>query len=340
MTLQTDIFTAAPFGNEGMQRLAKENLLVVYPTHIAPPRYPSIPNLIFSFKDWGGIREPHSLCRLVVNTSLYNLVEELACTNHSWKIIVHNAIGRMLEWNTNLGSWGKDYEIYSFEVQIGGEIIGTITYTRGKFVLGNNFNISQLGRRNDVITTSNRIRAAQLARQYFTAPTVLQHKINALVTIEAAINQLGRYVQSQVDDCKWKAMPFVEQLLYENPDFFKSCFWYLPIKEELQESSAAFLKMRRLRNMFESMRDSKDTPHQSDSIDMSGPLVVVQVQQAYIVLDKVKFAEYTHETLPYDIRAKLGVLKLTREDELVDNVGIRTSANFFFIVPDHEQQPT
>ena len=92
--------------------------------------------------------------------------------------------------------------------------------------------------------------------------------------------------------------------------------------------------------MFESMRDSKDTPHQSDSIDMSGPLVVVQVQQAYIVLDKVKFAEYTHETLPYDIRAKLGVLKLTREDELVDNVGIRTSANFFFIVPDHEQQPT
>ena len=241
---------------------------------------------------------------------------------------------------TIICSWGSDYEIYSFEIQIGGERIGTITYTRGKFVLGNNFNISQLGRPNDVITTSNRIRAAQLARQYLTAPTVLQRKTNALVTIEAAINQLGRYVQSQVDDCKWKAMPFVEQLLYENPDFFKSCFWYPPMKEELQESSAAFLKMRRLRNMFESMRDSKDTPHQSDSIDMSGPLVVVQVQQAYIVLDKVKFAEYTHETLPYDIRAKLGVLKLTREDELVDNVGIRTSANFFFIVPDHEQQPT
>jgi len=339
MTLQTDIFTAAPFGDEVMQRLAKESLQVVYPMHIVTPRL-SIPNLIFSFKNWDGIREPHSLCRLVVNKSLYNLVEELACTNHSWNIIAYGADGRMLEWNTNLGSWGSDYEIYSFEVQIGGERIGTITYTRGKFVLGNNFNISQLGRRNDAITTSNRIRVAQLARQYFTAPTVLQHKTDALVTIEAAINQLGRYVQSQVDDCKWKAMPFVEQLLYENPDFFKSCFWYLPIKEELQESSAAFLKMRRLRNMFESMRESKDTPHQSDSIDMSGPLVVVQVQQAYIVLDKVKFAEYTHETLPYDIRAKLGVLKLTREDELVDNVGIRTSANFFFIVPDHEQQPT
>ena len=339
MTPQTDIFTAAPFGNEGMQRLAKDNLQVVYPTHIVTPR-PSIPNLIFSFKDWSHIRKPHSLCRLVVNKSFYNFVEELACTNHSWKIIAFGSSERMLEWNTNLRSWGSDHEIYSFEVQIGGKRVGTITYTRGKFVLGNNFNISQLGRRNDVITTSNRIRAAQLARQYFTAPTVLQHKTDALVTIESAINRLGRYVQSKVDDCKWRAMPFIEQLLYENPDFFKSCFWYPAMKEEIREGSAALLNMRRLRNMFESLRESKDTPQQSDSIDMSGPLVVVQVQQTYIVLDKVKFAEYTHETLPYDIRAKLGVLKLTREDELVDNVGIRTSANFFFIVPDHEQQPT
>jgi len=81
-----------------------------------------------------------------------------------------------------------------------------------------------------------------------------------------------------------------------------------------------------------------DTKNKVEKLE--GGKLVIQRGDTYIVVDNVNNVSYTHQTLPYDIRSKLGMLKLIEPNNFVGGVGFKANQECFYIFQDAEQQHT
>jgi hypothetical protein len=74
----------------------------------------------------------------------------------------------------------------------------------------------------------------------------------------------------------------------------------------------------------------------SDVENLVGGKLIIQRGDTYIVVDNVNNVSYTHQTLPHELRSKLGMLKLVEPDQLISGVGFKSNQECFFVF-DHER---
>ena len=111
--------------------------------------------------------------------------------------------------------------------------------------------------------------------------------------------------------------------LIAKPYLFEKCSWY-------EKLGAPCVEHTRYSNMIANMK--------SDVENLVGGKLIIQRDDTYIVVDNVNNASYTHQTLPHELRSKLGMLKLVEPDQLVDGIGFKSNQECFFIFTSVEQQ--
>lgn len=74
------------------------------------------------------------------------------------------------------------------------------------------------------------------------------------------------------------------------------------------------------------------------AIDKGDSILVVSDGTRYIVKDKEDILILSDDEMPYDIRMKLGLLKLVQDKQMVSDVGCRVNSNTFVLLREKEQQ--
>ena len=74
-----------------------------------------------------------------------------------------------------------------------------------------------------------------------------------------------------------------------------------------------------------------------DVFDKGESIVVVLDGAHYIVMHGNDAKTYNNDTLPYDLRQKVGLLKLVQDKQMISDVGCRVSADAFVLLPTEKQ---
>lgn len=74
-----------------------------------------------------------------------------------------------------------------------------------------------------------------------------------------------------------------------------------------------------------------------DAFDKGESIVVVLDGAHYIVMHGTDTKTYNNDTLPYDLREKVGLLKLVEDQQMISNVGCRVNADAFVLLPTTKQ---
>lgn len=74
-----------------------------------------------------------------------------------------------------------------------------------------------------------------------------------------------------------------------------------------------------------------------DAFDKGKSIVVVLDGAHFIVMHGTDTKTYNNDTLPYDLREKVGLLKLVEDHQMISNVGCRVTADAFVLLPTTKQ---
>lgn len=74
------------------------------------------------------------------------------------------------------------------------------------------------------------------------------------------------------------------------------------------------------------------------SFDKGSALLVVRDGNEYIVRLGAEVKVYNDDSLPFEIRSKLGMLKLVDKGQMISDVGCKVDAEVFVVIPHQEQQ--
>ena len=58
----------------------------------------------------------------------------------------------------------------------------------------------------------------------------------------------------------------------------------------------------------------------------------------YIVRQGNEVKVYNDESLPFEVRSKLGMLKLVDKGQMISDVGCKVDAEVFVVIPDQKEQ--
>lgn len=222
--------------------------------------------------------------------------------------------------------------IYGVTVREGIEELGrlehSIEYARGRSCKVDTFKlynhrINEKLDRKDHKSTTNIDTAIRTVLKEFGAKNISEIVKSGKEAITKAANNFQVDAHRKLNEAQWNVRSALMAALEARPDVFMQFSWYDKLGAPCVEHAKHVAIM-------------DDTKTKADQL-MGGKLVI-QRGDTYIVVDNVNNVSYTHQTLPYAVRSKLGMLKLVEPNEFVSGVGFKSDQECFFIFDDVEQQ--
>jgi hypothetical protein len=220
--------------------------------------------------------------------------------------------------------------VTEFVVRQGSEELGKIRHeldytgrsvTRTDIYKLFNHRINEKLDRRDHKTTAKLDVAIRTVLKEFGVKNLTEVIASAKEAVTKTVKDFNLDAERKARDTQWNVRESLMDTLINEPDLFKQCSWY-------EKLGAPCVEHTHYANMMAVMK--------SDVENLVGGKLIIQRGDTYIVVDNVNNVSYTHQTLPHELRSKLGMLKLVEPDQLISGVGFKSNQECFFVF-DHER---
>lgn len=251
------------------------------------------------------------------NLYIYNVLDELTKSKPYWRFIATNSV------TTGSKALIVDVKIYEDDDYLG--IVAIEWKGRGIKIMVDNERITAKRERGRGYFTENPAKAALAIRKNFFKAAdneriVKAREIAGSVVYEQ-VNQKKTTRQNSADAVFKDLRTFAESRLEDYLAFsgkHKEHEKYLADKAEHEVT----LKIQKA----------------LAALDKGDSILVVSDGTRYIVKDQEDVTILNDDDMPYDIRMKLGLLKLVQDKQMISDVGCRVNSNTFVLLREKEQQ--
>jgi hypothetical protein len=234
----------------------------------------------------------------------------------NWKFVARDEASR--------SGNGEALVCHAFQLQYDNEVLGKVSIDwkgRDHKIAISNHRISAARERGDTYHTTNVDKAVLAIRKYF-YPKGREERMEsarsaATKVISSEAYEKGRAKSSAWHDVNKHAEEFVEL----NMDLYVSQF--PKVEGKLEIAKKASLDMQTVEDI-------------RVSFNKGSALLVVRDGNEYIVRQGDEVQIYDDSTLPYEVRAKLGMLKLVANGQMISDVGCKVDTEVFVIAPAKE----
>lgn len=255
---------------------------------------------------------------LGIRHGMLQLVEALAPKRPLWKF---EAVNYMSNGFINAFTiWDGSEELGKIDHLL--DYNGRSSSRTDKYNLYNHRISGKLDRK-DHKTTTNIDTAIRTVIKEFGVKSRAEVIAEAKDAIKLTSHKLSDHADRKFRDAQWNIRATLMDTLLARPDVFKQFDWY-------EKEGAPCVEYSLQASMMEEVK--------TKATSLTGGKLVIQRDDTYIVVDNVNNVSYTHQTLPYEIRSKLGMLKLVEPNEFVGGIGFKSNQECFFIFVGEEHQ--
>lgn len=247
-------------------------------------------------------------------TQIYEVVAALLGTKPNWRFVGTSA------------SFSSGMVVFNeFKVYEDGEYLGM-------------FGVGYHGRDYKIIVNNERINAKrERGRGYKT-----EEPSKALLAIRKHFYRLGQTerIAKMLDEAKSVLQRESHSKAYDTRRALSNLFEHSDefAKTNLQQYLTQFPQHVNHYTKFEEAQEIEMVVDSvKDAFDKSESIVVVLDGAHYIVMHGNDTKTYNNDTLPYDLREKVGLLKLVEDQQMISNVGCRVNADAFVLLPTTKQ---
>ena len=262
--------------------------------------------------------EAYKPTTLSIRHGMLQLVEALALKRPLWSFVA-------IDFNSS--GFVSGFYVFDKSEELG-KLRHGLDYTSSRasktdvFKIFNHRINSKLDRK-DHRTTTNIDIAIRTVLKEFGAKNLSEIVASAKEAVTKTAKDFDVNAERKARDAQWNVRASLMDTLINEPYLFEKCSWY-------EKLGAPCVEHTQYANMIAVMK--------SDVENLVGGKLIIQRDDTYIVVDNVNNASYTHQTLPHELRSKLGMLKLVEPDQLVDGIGFKSNQECFFIFTSAEQQ--
>jgi len=254
------------------------------------------------------------------------LVRELSLRHPDWKIL---ASDDQSGWAGHAPhQFSTDFVISYFRITKDEELIGTIDvdgYSERTYKMYiDNPRIRELRARGKGASTKDLKKAVKLVESNFTPRSLMEVIEEASKDVSSRVGHTATKKRYMVDDVMRRAMPGLRKYLRNNADAMMPTF----IQEGVHPSAVESFP-----EVYDSFRAAL---LQAECVERdAGHIVIIRKGQYVVTTGKgTLVGTYDNSTLPEELKAKLGVLKIFEDtDEPVETIGQRISDNVFYLLP-------
>lgn len=247
------------------------------------------------------------------HSHIYAALDELTNARPNWRFVAVD-VSRYTNFDV----------ITSVAVHEDSELLGVVEITwkgRGYKIKVDNERITAKRERGNGYHTDSPAKAALAIRKNFfkAADDERLHK-----SMERAVSVIGTEMHSKLSERQATA----------NATFDKAVgFAKLHIEEYLNHSN----KHKQHDAYKTAVEQYEVVKSVKEALDKGGTILVVLDGTRYIVKDKGDVTSLTDDTLPYELRGKLGLLKLVQDKQMVSNVGCRVDESTFVLLREEQK---
>lgn len=252
------------------------------------------------------------------NLYIYNTLDELTKSKPYWRFIATNSVA-----TGSNKALIVDVKIYEDDDYLG--MVSMEWKGRGVKLMVDNERITAKRERGRGYFTENPAKAALAIRKNFFKAAVNER-------IEKARGLAGGVIYEQVNQKKSIRSSSADAVFKDLRSFAESRLEdYLAFSGKHKEHEK-YLADKAEHEVTVKIQKAFGALDKGDSI------LVVSDGTRYIVKDKEDVTILHDDDMPYDIRMKLGLLKLVQDKQMISDIGCRVNSNTFVLLREKEQQ--
>lgn len=257
--------------------------------------------------------------KFAYRANLDTVIWELATARPMWTFVITSGGGYLAD--------GRFFPT-AFEVREGGERIGAILsekYRNHQSIGISCRRISEKLEHSNTQYTKNIVTAVTRAKKMFTRMNVVERLEENENTAERIIKQAVWTANRKTDELYGKIAPYIQDFaLVAQRDEFEA---YLNSVDQVQQIGGAlvdFEKQKVDRTIVTSVKDAWEGGRST---------MVVVAPEGYLVRNRGGMTNvYSDDTIPENLRGKLGLLKLVQDGQMVSSVGCRITDEIFVLL--------
>jgi uncharacterized protein with PhoU and TrkA domain len=234
----------------------------------------------------------------------------------NWKFVAKDELSRSRD--------GEVLVCHAFQLQYDNEVLGKVSIDykgRDYKIAISNHRISAARERGDTYHTTNIDKAVLAIRKYF-YPKGREERMESARSAATKVISSEAYEKSRAKTVAWHEVnKHAEEFVELNMDLYISQF--PKVADKLVVAKQASLDMQTVEDI-------------RVSFNKGSSLLVVRDGNEYIVRQGDEVQIYDDSTLPYEVRAKLGMLKLVANGQMISDVGCKVDTEVFVIAPAKE----
>lgn len=234
----------------------------------------------------------------------------------NWKFVARDELSR--------SGNGEVLVCHAFQLQYDNEVLGkvSIDYKGREYKIAiSNPRISAARERGGTYHTTNIDKAVLAIRKYF-YPKGREERMASARSAATKVISSEAYEKSRAKTVAWHEVnKHAEEFVDLNMDLYISQF--PKVADKLVVAKQASLDMQTVEDI-------------RVSFNKGSALLVVRDGNEYIVRQGDEVQIYDDSTLPYEVRAKLGMLKLVANGQMISDVGCKVDTEVFVIAPAKE----
>ena len=228
-----------------------------------------------------------------------------------WKFVARDELSR--------SGNGETLVCHAFQLQYDNEVLGKVSIDhkgREYKIAISNHRISAARERGDTYHTTNVDKAVLAIRKYF-YPKGREERMGSAHSAATRVISSEAYEKSRAKSSAWNDVnKHAEEFVELNMDLYISQF--PKVEGKLEIAKQASLDMQTVEDI-------------RVSFNKGSALLVVRDGNEYIVRQGSEVQIYDDSTLPYEVRAKLGMLKLVGNGQMISDVGCKVDTEVFVI---------
>ncbi len=247
-------------------------------------------------------------------TQLYEVVAALLGTKPNWRFVATSAShsSGMIVFN--------EFKVYEDGEYLG--MFGVGYHGRNYKIVVNNERINAKRERGRGYKTDEPSKALLAIRKHF-------YRLGQTERIARILDEARSVLQRENTDKDHDTRRALNNLFSDVDEFAKT---------NLQQYLTQFPHHANHYTKFEEAQEiAMVVDSVKDAFDKGESIVVVLDGAHYIVMHGNDTKTYNNDTLPYDLREKVGLLKLVENQQMISNVGCRVNADAFVLLPTTKQ---
>lgn len=272
-------------------------------------------------------------CNLIGRTNVIDATDSKSHlpiqTNYYLFLTLNNLTLSKPNWRfkaTDYAAYTGYYVISEFKIIEDDEVLGTVSIEykgRGEKIKVRNKRIDAKRERGSGYFTDDPAKAELAIRKHFFCMAEDERLLQAATDARAVVKGENR-------DKSWAKTRVRNSLLEKSYDFAKKHMaLYLEEYPQLKPVHAEYLEAR---------EQHKVTYSVDDALDKERAMVVVCDGTRYLTQTGREVKTFDESDLSFDMRRKIGLLKLVQDKQMISDVGCRIDSSTFVLLPEAKEQ--